>query len=116
MNSLLKEIKSTEVITENQYKNVYAKSPTSLPNCASLNVHKEDNLIRPIVSFIESSPDFIRKYNWENLKPIASVASHRLANTEQLILNLNNLIIPEDFSLLSFDVKNLFMSIPQLPA
>ena len=43
---------------------------------------------------------------------MANVAPQRLTNTEEQIQELNNLIIPEDFSMVSFDVKNLFMPIP----
>ena len=40
------------------------------------------------------------------------MAPHKLKNSSDLINCLKDITIPEDYSLVSFDVKSLFTSIP----
>ena len=110
-NSLLKILKPKGNINGNQSTNMYANLLTNPLFCAKSKVQKESNPIRHVVSFFYCPTHSIAKKNSETLKPLDNIAPQRLAGSEQIIQDLNNLIIPTKISMVSFDVKNLFMSL-----
>jgi len=65
------------------------------------------------VSFIGSPTYNLSKHLSKILTPFTNLAEQKLKNTIEAKECLQNLQIPENSLLISFDVKSLFTSIPQ---
>ena len=68
--------------------------------------------MRPIVSFCRSPTYQRSKYLTTTLKPLTDESRHKLQSTENFIDATKTVQIPDDYKLVSFDVKSLFTSIP----
>ena len=68
--------------------------------------------MRPIVSFCGSPTYELSKYLTTILKPLTNESRHKLQSTETFIDAIKTVQIPDDYKLVSFDVKSLFTSIP----
>ena len=68
--------------------------------------------MRPIVSFCGSPTYELSKYLTTVLKPLTNESRHKLQSTENFIDAIKTVQIPDDYKLVSFDVKSLFTSIP----
>ena len=113
VNRDLKELKSKSMITESEYKMLYSNTPLNALFYATIKIHKEGYPIRPIVSFIDSPTYQLAKFLSKLLTPTSNKAEQKLKNTNDVINCLQNFIVPDGFSLVSFDVKSLFTCIPQ---
>ena len=80
---------------------------------ALIKTHKPGQPIRPIVSFSGSPSYNLAQFVSKILTPLSNVSEYKLKNTVAAKEALQGLIIPENHSLISFDVKQLFTSIPQ---
>ena len=68
--------------------------------------------MRPIVS-LRGSPTYqLSKYLTNVLKPLTDESRHKIQSTENFIDALETIQTPDDYKLVSFDVKSLFTSIP----
>ncbi|XP_072377912.1 uncharacterized protein [Diabrotica undecimpunctata] len=78
-------------------------------------IHKEGIPIRPVVSFINTPVSILSKFilnlinNMTNFTPRFSVK-----NTSHLVNNLQHINLHPNITMLSFDVSNLFTSVPKL--
>jgi len=113
VNSLLKDLKQEKRITEEQYKVMYANSPTNPLFYATIKVHKENFPIRPIVSFIDGPTYHLSKFLSKTLTQITNSAPQKLRNTTDFLQELRDMTVPQNYLLVSFDVKNQYLSIPQ---
>ena len=113
VNNELMILKRTSLISEEEYK--FLRSTTSsIPRFYPLiKTHKINNPIRPIISFIDSPTYKLAKFLSRIFLPITSKSDIKLKNTTDIKNILENTIIPDNYSLVSFDVKKLFTSIPQ---
>ena len=68
--------------------------------------------MRPIVSFCGSPTYQLSKYLTTVLKPLTDESRHKLQSTENFIDAIKTVQIPDDYKLVSFDVKSLFTNIP----
>ena len=68
--------------------------------------------MRPIASFCGSPTYQLSKYLTTVLKPLADESRHKLQSTENFIDAIKTVQVPDDYKLVSFDVKSLFTSIP----
>ena len=68
--------------------------------------------MRPIVSFCGSPTYQLSKYLMTILQPITDKSRRKLQSTEDFISATKTIQIPDDYKLVSFDVKSLFTSIP----
>ncbi|PFX15104.1 hypothetical protein AWC38_SpisGene20695 [Stylophora pistillata] len=68
--------------------------------------------MRPIVSFCGSPTYQLSKYLTTILQPLTDKSRHKLQSTEDFINATKTVQIPDDYKLVSFDVKSLFTSIP----
>ena len=68
--------------------------------------------MRPIVSFCESPTNQLSKYLTNVLKPLTDESRYKLQSTDNFIDAIKTIQIPDDYKLVSFDVKSLFTSIP----
>ena len=75
-------------------------------------LHKPNIPMRPIVSFCGSPTYELSKYLTTVLKPLTNESQHKLQSTENLIDAIKTVQIPDDYKLVSFDVKSLFTGFP----
>ena len=68
--------------------------------------------MRPIVSFCVSPTYQLSKYLTTILQPLTDKSRRKLQSTEDFINATKTVQIPDDYKLVSFDVKSLFTSIP----
>ena len=68
--------------------------------------------MRPIVSFCGSPTYQLSKYLTTILQPLTDKSRRKLQSTEDFINATKTVQIPDDYKLMSFDVKSLFTSIP----
>ena len=68
--------------------------------------------MRPIVSFCGSPTYQLSKYLTTMLQPLTDKSRRKLQFTEDFIDSIKTARIPDDYKLVSFDVKSLFTSIP----
>ena len=108
----LQELKRGNLIEESLYKSIYPNTPCNPLFYATIKIHKPNNPIRPIVSFIDTPSYRLSQFISKLLMPTADRAPQKLKNSTNLIKSLKDLTIPVDYSLVSFDVKSLFTSIP----
>ena len=92
---------------------MFAKSATLPQFFALIKIHKHNNPIRPIVSFIDSPTYFAAQFLNKIMSPLTDESPHKLKNSTEAKDKLKDMIISESHTLVSFDVKALFTSIPQ---
>jgi hypothetical protein len=113
VNSELKALKDFSLLSDKTYSVLRSRTASIPLFYALVKIHKENNPIRPIVSF-NSSPTYeLAKHLSKVLTPITNKSQHKLKNTIDAKNFLSHQVIPHDYSLVSFDVKSLFTSIPQ---
>ena len=113
INSFLKKLSDKTILSRQQYLHLFANSATVPLFYALVKIHKVGNPIRPIVSFINSPSYNIAKFLSNLLTPSTNKSPHKLKNSLDAKNKLKNFIVPQNFQLVSFDVKALFTSIPQ---
>jgi len=78
-------------------------------------IHKANVPIRPVVSFCNSPCHRLSSWLNDTILEITNFRSHySIKNSTELCLQLKNLSIPTSAIMVSFDVSNLFPSIPPL--
>lgn len=78
-----------------------------------IKIHKQDYPVRPIVSFVTSpSVKLSEKLISIILTHTNFVSTYSIKNTYNLVENIKDICIPNNAKLISFDVQNLFPSIP----
>ena len=75
-------------------------------------LHKTPISVRPIVSNINSPTCLISRFMDNLLKPIVDTKVHILKNSTQVIVEVEQLHIPDNSLLVTADVKSLYPSIP----
>ena len=110
-NKLL-DLKKTDAIDIQRYNRLRCRVPQP-PKLYGLPKLQKPNIpMRPIVSFCGSPTYQLSKYLTTVLKPLTDESRHKLQSTENFIDAIKTVQIPDDYKLVSFDVKSLFTSIP----
>ena len=78
-------------------------------------IHKPDTPLRPIVSSTGTVSYNIAKELAKILKPLVGMSTHHLQNTKDFIKQLKDVRLQQDKSIISYDVKALFTSVPIQP-
>ena len=112
MNKKLLTMNKTGTIDDYRYRRLRCSVPQPPKLYGLPKIHKPDIPMRPIVSFCGSPTYELSKYLCEILKPLTEDSPHRLQSTEDFINGIKTLRIPDNYKLVSFDVKSLFTSIP----
>ena len=73
-------------------------------------LHKPNIPMRPIVSLCGSPTYQLSKYLTTVLKPLTDKSRHKLQSTENFIDAIKTVQVPDDYKLVSFDVKSLFIN------
>lgn len=78
-----------------------------------IKLHKDNHPIRPVVSFV-TAPSFKLSKTLINIIKMHCKfkSTHSIKNSVDLISRIKDIHLPDKAILLSFDVKNLFPSIP----
>ena len=78
-------------------------------------IHKQDTPLRPIVSSIGTVSYNTAKELARILKPLVGMSTHHLQNTKDFIQQLKEVKLQQDETIISYDVKALFTSVPIQP-
>ena len=108
LNSKLLTLKKTNAIdTQRSYRlRCSVPQPPKLYGLPKL--HKPGFPMRPIVSFCGSPTYQLSKYLTTILQPLTDKSRRKLQSTEDFINATKTVQIPDDYKLVSFDVKSLF--------
>ena len=112
INSKLLDLKKTDVIDSQRYNRLRCRAPQPPKLYGLPKLHKPNIPMRPIVSFCGSPTYELSKYLTTILKPLTNESRHKLQSTETFIDAIKTVQIPDDYKLVSFDVKSLLTSIP----
>ena len=112
LNSKLLDLKKTDVIDIQRYNRLRCRVPQPPKLYGLPKLHKPNIPMRPIVSFCGSPTYELSKYLTTILKPLTNESRHKLQSTETFVDAIKTVQIPDDYKLVSFDVKSLFTSIP----
>ena len=112
LNSKLLDLKKTDAIDIQRYNRLRCRVPQPPKLYGLPKLHKPNIPMRPIVSFCGSPTYQLSKYLTTVLKPLTDGSRHKLQSTENFIDAIKTVQVPDDYKLVSFDVKSLFTSIP----
>lgn len=108
-----KAIKKCSFLDELDYFNLTVMNPQPPKLYSLVKLHKEGNPIRPVVSFVSAPSVKLSKRLIEIIKFHTNFnPTHSIRNSLELTQKIKDLHIPNNAILLSFDVKNLFPSVP----
>ena len=112
---LLKNIKAEGGINEETYKIMYLTGAGSPKFYGLPKIHKPDTPLRPIVSSTGTVSYNTAKVLAKILKPLVGMSTHHLQSTKDFIQQLKDVRLQQDKSIISYDVKALFTSVPIQP-
>ena len=112
---LLKNIKAEGGINEETYKRMYPTGAGSPKFYGLPKIHKLDTPLRPIVSSTGTVSYNTAKELAKILKPLVGMSTHHLQNTKDFIQQLNDVRLQQDESIILYDAKALFTSVPIQP-
>ena len=112
---LLKNIKAEGGISEEKYKKMYPTGAGAPKFYGLPKIHKQDTPLRPIVSCRGTVSYNTAKELARILKPLVGMSTHHLQNTKEFIQQLKEVKLQQDETIISYDVKALFTSVPIQP-
>ena len=112
LNNKLLTLKKTDRIDFRRYNRLRCSVPQPPKLYGLPKLHKPNMPMRPIVSFCGSPTYQLSRYLTNVLKPLTNESRHKPQSTENFIDAIKTTQIPDDYKLVSFDVKSLFTSIP----
>ena len=112
LNSKLLTLKKTDAFDTKRYYRLRCSVPQPPKLYGLPKLHKPGFPMRPIVSFCGSPTYQLSKYLTTILQPLTEQSRRKLQSTENFIDAIKTVQIPDDYKLVSFDVKSLFTSIP----
>ena len=112
LNSKILTLKKTDAIDTQRYYRLRCSVPQPPKLYGLPKLHKPGIPMRPIVSFCGSPTYQLSKYLTSILQPLTDKSRRKLQSTENFIGAIKTVQIPEDYKLVSFDVKSLFTSTP----
>ena len=112
LNSKMLTLKKTDAIDTQRYYRLRCSVPQPPKLYGLPKLHKPGIPMRPIVSFCGSPTYQLSKYLTTILQSLTDKSRRKLQSTENFIDAIKTVQIPDDYKLVSFDVKSLFTSIP----
>ena len=112
LNSKILTLKKTDAIDTQRYYRLRCSVPQPPKLYGLPKLHKPGIPMRPIVSFCGSPTYQLSKCLTTILQPLTDKSRRKLQSTENFIDAIKTVQIPDDYKLVSFDVKSLFTSIP----
>ena len=108
----LKSIETKGNLTRGQYLQLYPSDPLPPLFYGLPKVHKPDVPLRPIVSMVGSVTYDIAKHLAPILAPLVGNSECHVRNSADFVQFARTLSLAEDETMVSFDVKSLFTSVP----
>ena len=112
LNSKILTLKKTDAIDTQRYYRLRCSVPQPPKLYGLPKLHKPGIPMRLIVSFCGSPKYQLSRYLTTILQPLTDKSRRKLQSTENFIDAIKTVQIPDDYKLVSFDVKSLFTSIP----
>ena len=112
LTSTLLALKRTNAIDTQRYYRLRCSVPQPPKLYGLPKLHKPGFPMRPIVSFCGSPTYQLSKYLTTIPQPLTDKSRRKLQATEDFIKATDTVQIPDDYKLVSFDLKSLFTSIP----
>ena len=112
LNSTLLTLKKTNTIDTQRHYRLRSSVPQPPKLYGLPKLHKPGFPMRPIVSFCGFPTYQLFKYLTTIVQPLTDKSRRKLQSTEDFINATKTVQIPDDYKLVSFDVKSLFTSIP----
>ena len=112
LNSKILKLKKTDAFDTQRYYRLRCSVPQPPKLYGLPKLHKPGIPMRPIVSFCGSPTYQLSKYLTTILQPLTDKSRRKLQSTENFIDAIKTVQIPDNYKLVSFDVKSLFTSIP----
>ena len=112
LNSKILTLKKTDAIDTQRYYRLLCSVPQPPKLCGLPKLHKPGVPMRPIVSFCGFPTYQLSRYLTTILQPLTDKSRRKLQSTENFIDAIKTVQIPDDYKLVSFDVKSLFTSFP----
>ena len=112
---MLKKIKAEGGISEEKYKKMYPMGAGSPKFYGLPKIHKQDIPLRPIVSSTGTVSYNTSKELANILKPLVGWTTHHLKNTKDFIDQIKDVKLLPDETIISYDIKALFTSVPIQP-
>ena len=112
LNSKILTLKKTDAVDTQPYYRLRCLVPQPPKLYGLPKLHKPGIPMRPVVSFCGSPTFQLSTYLTTILQPLTEKSRRKLQSTENLIDGIKTVQIPDDYELVSFDVKSLFTSIP----
>ncbi|KAK5645193.1 hypothetical protein RI129_006493 [Pyrocoelia pectoralis] len=95
------------------YKSILVMNPRPPLLYGLPKIHKPNVPIRPVVSFLNTPASKLTSWLNNLLKTHITLSPNlAIKNSLDLTTKLNSITLPKEFSMVSFDVTNLFPSIP----
>ena len=114
--TLLKDIKQTGGLSTQKYKQLYPTSAVPPKFYGLPKIHKAGTHLRPIVSSRGSITYGVAKELSHIIKPLVGQSPHHLKSTQHFIQQLQGKKLEPGETIISFDVKALFTSVPVQPS
>lgn len=106
-------IKDTTFFTEFEKRRLVIMNPQAPKLYSLIKLHKENYPIRPVVSFVSAPSTKLSKTLINIILQFCKFRpKYSIKNSYELVKNIKHLTIPRNAKLISFDVKNLFPSVP----
>lgn len=112
LNKIIKSLATSNVFSKEEVKSLKCENGVFPKLYCLPKIHKENLPLRPIVSFIGSPTYKVSKYLSNFLKHAFQLDSYHTKNSFELVAELQGVIIPENYILVSLDVVSLFTNIP----
>lgn len=113
VNKTLKSCSNTISVFNSNYRYLIHMNPCTPRLYGLPKIHKPNIPIRPVVSFIDSPVSKLSSWLCNILPSLTSFENPRsIKNSKMLTDKIKDLVVPDTAILISFDVKNLFPSVP----
>ena len=112
VNRKLLKLYTEKKFTRPFYENLYCSAAVTPRFYGLIKTHKENNPIRPIVSFIGSPTYNIAKMLSQVLTPFTNLSEEKVKNSYTAKERIKMIKCNNDDVMVSFDVKSLFTSVP----
>ncbi|XP_044754973.1 uncharacterized protein LOC123313928 [Coccinella septempunctata] len=112
INKIIKILKENQFISDSEYKNMIKHNSTPPRLYCLRKIHKTTLSLRPIVSCINAPFTNLARYLHNIFIGLLSTSTYSIKNSFSLVESLTDIIVPEDYILISLDVVSLFTNVP----
>ena len=111
INRMLKKLKNDNIITEEEYKHLYASGSTPGTLYGLPKIHKPNIPIRPILSAINIPNYKLAKFLIPSIEHLTK-SEYVLKNSREFFETIKDFNLPKTSKMVSFDITSLYTNIP----